>query len=143
MIPPDKLQLTVEQQFTLASNLSLLNGCDRSQAIELAKELMKQLMVKDNVIRHFAAKDLGLLSSMANPLLMSPAQQLAEINRFAPADLAIEQRGDRWGWTFAEGSTAEHKSIECFDSPLSAIADYASTVTAIAMLAMLGKLTTS
>lgn len=46
------LQLSVEQLFSAKMQESQVKELSREQAQELLLELMRQLMIKDNVIRH-------------------------------------------------------------------------------------------
>ena len=46
-----KLQLSLEQEFTLTQYKKQITSVDQAQAQELLIEAFRQLMVKDNVIR--------------------------------------------------------------------------------------------
>jgi hypothetical protein len=50
------LNLTLEQQFNLKMYESQVRDMSADQAQSLLLELMRQLMVKDNVVKHLIAK---------------------------------------------------------------------------------------
>lgn len=49
-LPP--LELTIEQQFELKKTEGQVRSLSSDQAQELLLELMRQLMIKDNVVKH-------------------------------------------------------------------------------------------
>jgi hypothetical protein len=55
MIP---LELSMEQQFSLRAYESQVKGLNQDQAQELLLEVMRQLMIKENVIRHLMKQTL-------------------------------------------------------------------------------------
>jgi hypothetical protein len=52
------LQLSLEQRFSAKMQESQVRELSREQAQEMLIELMRQLMIKDNVIRHLMKKAL-------------------------------------------------------------------------------------
>jgi Phycobilisome degradation protein nblA len=52
------LTLTMEQQFSMKVYEDQVKGMNADQAQEFLLEIMRQLMIKDNVIRHLLKKAL-------------------------------------------------------------------------------------
>lgn len=46
------MELSLEQQFNMRAYQNQVKGLNQEQAQEMLLEVMRQLMVKDNVIRH-------------------------------------------------------------------------------------------
>jgi hypothetical protein len=46
------LELSMEQQFSLRAYQDQVKGLDQAQAQEMLLEVMRQLMLKENVIKH-------------------------------------------------------------------------------------------
>jgi hypothetical protein len=46
------LELSLEQQFNLRAYQEQVKGLDQTQAQEMLLEVLRQLMVKENVIKH-------------------------------------------------------------------------------------------
>lgn len=53
-IPPEAFNLPMEVQFGLTKASQDIDRCEPQQLRELAKELVRQLAVKDNIIKHLA-----------------------------------------------------------------------------------------
>lgn len=52
MIDPNVYQLTMEQQFNMKVYEDQVKNLSHDQAQDFLLELMRQIMIKDNVIRH-------------------------------------------------------------------------------------------
>ncbi len=52
------LELSMEQQFNLRAYEGQVKGLSQDQAQELLLEVMRQLMIKENVIRHLLKQSL-------------------------------------------------------------------------------------
>ena len=46
------LELSMEQQFSMRAYQEQVKGLDQAQAQDMLLEVLRQLMVKENVIRH-------------------------------------------------------------------------------------------
>ncbi len=46
------LELSMEQQFSLRTYQDQVKGLDQAQAQEMLLEVMRQMMLKENVIKH-------------------------------------------------------------------------------------------
>ncbi len=46
------LELSMEQQFSLRAYQDQVKGLDQAQAQEMLLEVMRQMMLKENVIKH-------------------------------------------------------------------------------------------
>jgi hypothetical protein len=56
MIPPDAMTLTIEQQFKLRMLDADIDRLSPEDARDMVRDLMKQLEIKDNIIKHFLMK---------------------------------------------------------------------------------------
>ena len=54
-IPPEAFNLPMEVQLGLTKTGQDIDRCEPEQLRELAKELVRQLAVKDNIIKHMAS----------------------------------------------------------------------------------------
>jgi ribosomal protein S6 len=61
-------QLSLGQQFQMHKTTAAVEHASRSDLADLVVELTRQLMIKDNVIRHLIKNDTADLSELMEPI---------------------------------------------------------------------------
>jgi Phycobilisome degradation protein nblA len=57
----ESLDLSLEQSFSLARYKEQVKGLSAEQAQEMLVETLRQIMIKDNVIRHLVKESIGAI----------------------------------------------------------------------------------